>query len=202
MNAPPAKDYFETLFDASEDPWRFRSSWYEARKRALTLAGLPRERYRCGFEPGCANGELSAALAQRCDRLVVSDVAQAAVELARRRLSGFAHVEVLQATVPDQWPAESFDLLVISELGYYLDAEALDAVAAKVRASLSAGGTVLACHWRWPIAGCLFDGDEVHRRLDERLGLRHLTRLSERDLLLDVWSDDGRSVGEQEGLTP
>ncbi|MEO6271408.1 MAG: SAM-dependent methyltransferase, partial [Lautropia sp.] len=105
-------------------------------------------------------------------------------------------------TVPDLWPAETFDLLVISELGYYLDAEALDAMAVKARASLSAGGTVLACHWRWPIAGCPFDGDEVHRRLDERLGLRRLTRLSEPDLLLDVWSDDGRSVGEHEGLTP
>ena len=65
--------HFEALFTSSNDPWGFRTRWYEARKRSLTLACLPHQRYASGFEPGCANGELSAVLAERCDHLLVCD---------------------------------------------------------------------------------------------------------------------------------
>ncbi|NYS43147.1 SAM-dependent methyltransferase, partial [Pseudomonas syringae pv. actinidiae] len=65
-----ADSYFDELFRNNDDPWAFKKRWYERRKRALTLAALPRERYRAIFEPGCANGELSADLAERCDTLV------------------------------------------------------------------------------------------------------------------------------------
>ncbi|EPN67648.1 methyltransferase, partial [Pseudomonas syringae pv. actinidiae ICMP 19101] len=60
-----ADSYFDELFRNNDDPWAFKQRWYERRKRALTLAALPRERYRAIFEPGCANGELSADLAER-----------------------------------------------------------------------------------------------------------------------------------------
>ena len=35
----------EQLHAREEDPWDVRTSWYERRKRALTLAALPHERY-------------------------------------------------------------------------------------------------------------------------------------------------------------
>ena len=68
MSLPP--DYFEQRFRASDDPWSFRTRWYEKRKRELTLASLPRQRYQRVFEPACANGELSAQLAERSDALL------------------------------------------------------------------------------------------------------------------------------------
>ena len=181
------REHFERLFNDSDDPWRFRTSWYEARKRALTLACLPASAYASAYEPGCANGELSAALAARCGRLVVSDFALRAVELARRRLVAFAHVEVRQATLPDQWPQGSFDLIVISEVGYYLDASALDRLVANMRKSLNDEGTVLACHWRRPIDDCPLTGDQVHQHLGEGLGRAHLTEVCEADFRIDVW---------------
>ena len=61
--------YFDGLYKSSDDPWNLREGWYERRKRSLTLALLPRPRYRNAFEPGCANGELTAELATRCDAL-------------------------------------------------------------------------------------------------------------------------------------
>lgn len=194
--------YFDHLFAADQDPWRFKSSWYEARKRALTLACLPEPHYVSAFEPGCANGELSAALSERCSRLLVLDFSAPAVNLARERLAGMPHVEVRQAAVPAQWPVETFDLIVISEVGYYLDLPALDALCAKVRGSLNAGGSVLACHWRWPIQGSALGGDHVHSRLRDRLALNHLSALSERDFLLDVWRDGQGSIAQREGLAP
>ena len=50
-----ADSYFDELFQGNDDPWAFKQRWYERRKRALTLAALPRERYASVFEPGCAN---------------------------------------------------------------------------------------------------------------------------------------------------
>ncbi|WP_300650116.1 class I SAM-dependent methyltransferase [Hydrogenophaga sp.] len=196
----PGSQRFDALFRDSDDPWHFKTRWYEARKRALTLACLPAARYAHGFEPGCANGELSAELAQRCDRLLVSDISQRAVELARARLADVPHATVVQAQLPRDWPDASFDLIVISELGYFLDAQSLDGLADLARASLRPGGTVLACHWRRPIQGCALDGDSVHSRLSLRMNLTVLTELREADITLHVWSDDARSVAQREGF--
>ncbi len=198
MSHTPA--YFDSMFHADSDPWKFRTRWYEVRKRALTLACLPKSHYDAAYEPGCANGELSAALSERCSRLLVSDGSAPAVQLARQRLAGLAHVEVRQAWVPTQWPDEQFDLIVISELAYFLTAGALDAMIGKIKASLSSGGTVLACHWRRRSDDCEFSGDRLHRQLGSGLGLPHLSRLIEPDVRVDVWSADPRSVAQQEGF--
>ncbi len=198
--ASPKAAYFETLFAKTDDPWRFRTLWYEARKRALTLASLPVQRYARGYEPGCANGELSAALAERCDHLLISDGNATAVAAARQRVAALPQVEVRQAWVPDAWPDDHFDLIVISELGYFLEEDALCRLAARTLTSLRPGGTVLACHWRRPIEGCTLVGDAVHRVLERELALPCLSQLVEEDFRIDVWCRDGRSVGTREGL--
>jgi Nodulation protein S (NodS) len=198
MNHTP--DRFDAMFTADDDPWRFRSRWYEARKRALTLACLPQARYANGYEPGCANGELSAALAPRCDRLLVTDGSERAVALARARLAQLPHVAVRRAWLPAEWPDERFDLIVVSELGYFMDAAALDAFTAKAKGSLCAGGTVLACHWRRGSEDCELDGDAVHRRIDAVLALPIVCTMRDDDFRIDVWCDDARSVAQREGF--
>jgi cyclopropane fatty-acyl-phospholipid synthase-like methyltransferase len=197
---PPSVHHFDALFDGNDDPWQFRSRWYEARKRALTLACLPQQRYASGFEPGCANGELSAALAMRCDQLLATDGSARAVALARERTAALPHVHLQQAWVPDDWPDATFDLIVISELGYFLSADALTTLITKTRTCLRRGGTVLACHWRRGSDDCALDGDEVHRRLAKGLALPHLCELVDLDMRIDVWSDNPRSVAQHEGF--
>jgi SAM-dependent methyltransferase len=193
--------YFDALFSATDDPWAYRARWYEARKRALTLAALPQPRYASVYEPGCAIGELSIELAARCDRLLAADGNARAVELAQQRLARCAHARVVQAWLPDDWPAgERFDLIVISEFAYYLAPEQLGRIAALARSALCSGGTVVACHWRAPIDGCTLDGDSVHAVLQARLALPLASTLHEADFNLDVWCDDPRSVAEREGL--
>lgn len=192
--------YFEQLFQDNDDPWAFKKRWYERRKRAITLAALPRERYASGFEPGCANGELSAELATRCDRLLVCDTSQSAVALARQRLAMFSHVQVMHGRLPQQWPDGSFDLIVFSELGYYLDDQDLHQWIDRALDSLSDGGQLLACHWRPAIEGCPLDAERVHAVLAARLQMPRLFSHQEPDFLLDVWSRDGTSVAEKENL--
>lgn len=179
--------YFEALYHDSEDPWGFRHRWYEKRKRELTLAMLPRQHYRHIFEPGCANGELSVMLAPRCERLLSSDASPTAVALARQRLQGMAHAEVVCGQVPADWPAGQFDLIVLSELAYYLDeADTLELIR-RCKASLSDDGALLACHWLHPIFDCPLDGRQVHRLLDSHLGMQRLIRHEDGDFLLEFW---------------
>ena len=195
-----ARPLFDRLFDASEDPWGFRTRWYEARKRAITLAALPAVQYHAAYEPGCANGELAAALASRCTQLRVSDGSQAAVQLSQTRLAEFAHVQVAQEWLPEDWPHQTFDLIVLSELGFYLNEAAVVGIATCVKQSLGDAGTVLACHWRHPVAGFELHGDAVHAILQRQLDLPRLVHHEERDFVLDIWSPDARSVAQREGF--
>ncbi|GAB2916876.1 SAM-dependent methyltransferase [Paraburkholderia jirisanensis] len=197
---PLSAAYFDDMYRVGDDPWGYRHRWYERRKQQLTLAVLPRERYRHGFEPACANGELAALLAARCDTLLASDLSGKAVRAARRRCAGLPNVSVEQRVMPHQWPLASFDLIVIGELAYYLDAGETDALARRVCASLAADGTLLACHWRHAFAESLQSAVDAHAAFDRCTSLVKLVHHEERDLLLDVWSKDGRSVAEHEGL--
>ena len=116
-----APAYFERLYRVDPDPWAFDTSPYEAAKYAATLDALPRGRYAHAFEIGCANGALTARLAGRCDRVLAVDVAEAALARARERTAALRGVEVRRLAVPAEWPGDGpFDLVVVSEVGYYL----------------------------------------------------------------------------------
>lgn len=191
---------FASLFATSEDPWHYRTSWYEARKRAMTLACLTRQHYGRAFEPACANGVLSAALAPHCGSLVISDVSERAVELARQAVARYPNVEARCQRVPGEWPEGRFDLVVLSEFVYYLEPEELERLAARVRECLADDGTVLACHWRHSLEGYELDADVTHDRLHRLLDLTRATQVLDADFRMDVWSRDRRSIAAREGL--
>lgn len=155
----------DDLHAEHEDPWGVDRRWYEERKRALVLACLPGRTYARALEVGCSTGALSAALAERCEHLLATDASPHAVAAARRRLGGLAHVEVREATVPDDWPdvpGGALDLVVLSEVAYFLSPAALDALVERVRDSLAPDGVVLLCHWRHPVRGWVLDGPDTH----------------------------------------
>ena len=194
------REYFDAMYARSADPWGFTDRWYEARKRAVTLAALPEERYGSVLEIGCSIGVLTEQLAARSDALLAVDVSEAAVASARERLAGDPHVRIEQADAAGGLPEGRYDLVVLSEVGYYFEPDALVALIGRVRAALADGGTVLACHWRHPVHDYVQGGDGVHAALAEHLGLHRLVRHEERDFVLEVFSDDERSVAARTGL--
>ncbi len=152
-----APDYFETLYAADPDPWRFATSGYERAKYAATLAGLPHPRYSQALEVGCSIGVLTAELAARCDRLVAIDAAAAPLREARRRCASLPQVEFHQMAVPRDWPPGGFDLILLSEVVYYLNMPDLRRLASHAEASLRPGGHLLLVHWTgetdYPLSG-------------------------------------------------
>ncbi|MGE8120478.1 class I SAM-dependent methyltransferase [Pseudomonas fulva] len=181
--------YFADLYAANEDPWAFRTRWYEKRKRDLVMASLPRQCYERVFEPACANGELSVLLAERCAELVCQDLDPKAVGLATDRLADIRQARVERARLPADWPGGRFDLIVLSEVGYYLDPTDWLQVIEQSVASLSYDGGLLACHWKHPIAGCPQDGREVHRMLSKHLPLYPVFCHDEADFIMAYWSN-------------
>ena len=195
-------DYFDHLYAGSADPWRIGTGWYEERKRALVMAALPRQHYRLAFEPGCGNGVLTGLLATRCDRVLAWDGAEAAVANSRRRLIDFDNVEVHQARVPGWWPADSADLIVISELGYYLTHIDLDRLIDHACASLEDGGTLVAVHWRREAPDYPLGGDDVHAHFFGRPNLTRLGGYADDDFRIDVFvgGSEAASVAEEVGV--
>ena len=152
------QEYFDKLYQQSDDPWGFEDRFYERRKRELLLAILPRTRFARGFEPGCSTGALSAGLAGRCDELTAWDVSWRALEQADSRSLGNVSFEL--KAFPEQRPEGLFDLVVISEMGYYVGD--LGELVRAVDEVLTEDGVLVACHWRHPAPGYPQTAEAVH----------------------------------------
>ena len=159
---PPA--YFEEVYRANTDPWGFETSPYEHAKYADTVAALPRADYESAFEVGCSLGVLTQLLAARCRHLLAVDVAEAPLQRARQRCANLSQVEFRQMTLPADFPTGlTFDLIVLSEVGYYWGATDLAQVADQLLAALRTGGHLLLVHWTPPVHDYPLTGDEVHQ---------------------------------------
>ncbi|ASD20917.1 hypothetical protein B7495_01345 [Cryobacterium sp. LW097] len=194
--------FFDEFYAGSADPWGFETRWYEARKRAVTLAALPLPRYGAALELGCSIGVLSRDLAERCDTLLATDINEQALTMARERLAGLPGVTVERRALPTEWPAGTFDLVVLSEIGYYCSPADLAVLLERCRRSLTPNGALVACHWRHPVGEYPLGGDEVHAALAALPGLDRTVQHVERDFVLEVYEPSpAPSVAQREGLT-
>jgi len=149
--------YFDKLYAGDADPWQFETSAYEAAKYDATLNALPVDHYVSAIEIGCSIGVLTARLAPRSDELLALDVNETALERARQRCREMPHVRFEKGQIPQDWPDGRFDLIMLSEVLYYLDKDDLDRLANRVCLSLVPGGTVEMVHWLgetdYPLSG-------------------------------------------------
>lgn len=194
--AASSAEYFDELYRVADDPWGLADRFYEQRKRQLQLAVLPYQRFRRAFEPGCGTGLLTERLVDRCDSVVAWDLTERAVEQTRNRLGAAKGLTLQRGQIPTDWPTGTFDLIVLSEVGYYcVD---LDHLVARVHETLAEDGVLLACHWRHPAPDHPHTAAAVHQALAQ--GLRVVASHAEEDFLLHVWSRSGRSVASLEGI--
>ncbi len=165
-STPP--EHFETLYRADPDPWGFATSTYERAKYARTIRALGGRRYGRALELGCSIGVMTQALSALCDELVACDAAPTAVAAARERVAGRSGVEVVEAVLPDDLPNGPWDLVVASEVLYYLDEEGLDTLLQRLEDDLRPGGVFLAVHWTRATRTHPQQGDQVHEALLQR----------------------------------
>lgn len=183
--------YFDDVYQANTDPWQFASSPYEREKYAATLAALPRPHYERAFEIGGSIGILTAQLATRCGYLLSVDVSQAALAQARQRCAALPQIEIKQMQVPDEFPAGQFDLILVSEVGYYWSPPDLARAADLMVAALPPGGQLLLVHWTPVVPDYPQTGDEVHEFFLQKAQsggpLRHLSGTRHNKYRLDLF---------------
>jgi predicted TPR repeat methyltransferase len=184
--------YFEAIYAAHPDPWSFAASDYEAAKYTATLAALPQQHYQHAFEIGCSIGVLTQRLAERCDHLLAVDVAQQALQNARERCSALPQVQFECMQVPYELPQQSFDLIVLSEVGYYLSLADLTLLKSALCARLKRGADLILVHWTPYVEDYPLTGDQVHELfLQPVADLNHLGGSRADTYRIDCWRRTG-----------
>ena len=186
---------FDRMYDDGDDPWAFDGSFYEERRRALVLALLGCRRYGRALEIGCADGRLTESLLERCEQVVALDTSHRAVTAAQARAP---RAVVVQGMAPADLPGGPFDLVLLSEVGYFLTPLELVATLRRCAASLAPGGELVLCHWQHPTEQVPLDGALVHEQAATALDLDRRATYLDEDVRIEVWGDGG-SLAQREG---
>lgn len=176
---PPS--YFEEMYAANIDPWEFETSEYEAKKYAATIAALPKEHYRSAFEIGGSIGVLTEKLSDRAQSLLSIDVSKTAQARAKERCKHLNHVEFDILQIPRDYPNRTFDLTVVSEVGYYWSAADLPIAQQQIASHLEPGGHLLLVHWTPYVAEYPLTGDQVHEAFLAQTGTLWQPLVSQRE---------------------
>ncbi len=159
---------FEAAY-ANGDPWASADPAYkyQRRKYETLLALLPDRRFAAALDLGCGVGQMSRMLGARADTVLGVDVAQGAVEFARRGAVDLPAVTFEQGDVTDLSPTLDgrFDLVVLADTLYYLspmDDALLKRLALRVQRLLIHGGVCL-------LANHFFSGADRDSRLSRRI---------------------------------
>jgi SAM-dependent methyltransferase len=171
MTAVP-QSHLQEIYGQGDDPWGFRTSAYEQEKFAATVEALVKPRYRSALEIGCGNGELARHIALRCDRYIGIDAVGTALEAARRAVPNGHFV---QAYLPCPLPDGAHDLVILSEILYFLDAPGLVALAQQI-AERWQEAEVLSVNWLGP-SGNPLEGLEALDVFASAMGPRFQSRI-------------------------
>ncbi len=177
---------FETLYRTELDPWGYESSEYEREKYAATLAACGPGPFARALELGSSIGVFSDLLAPRCRSLITLDGAPSAVAAARKRLAAHPQTQALLGAIPGSIPDMAFDLVVASEILYYLAPPALQATLATLRERMAPTARLVAVHWRPAGPERPFDAASVHDRLRRQSWLTPSDSRRTGKYLLDV----------------
>jgi cyclopropane fatty-acyl-phospholipid synthase-like methyltransferase len=140
--------HFKRLYESNPDPWNFSTSPYEQAKYRHAVQTLGRRRFAAGLEIGCSIGILTRMLASRCDTLLGVDIVEHPLDAARWRCADQPRVRFERMQVPQEWPNGRFDLVVFSEVLYFLSPTDIDRCARRLTATLWPNATVLLVNWR------------------------------------------------------
>lgn len=186
MSTPAMRPWdFEPRYAADPDPWNYRGSRYERDKYRATLAACGPGPFTRALELGGSIGVFSDLLAPRCRALVTVDASATAVRDARAALTTHPHADARVGVLPADLPAGPFDLVVASEILYYLSPAELHDLLDRLRGALAPGGAVVAVHWRPRTPERALDADDVHDALAARGWLESTLRIQSADYLLE-----------------
>lgn len=121
--------HLQKLYAHTPDPWNFVTSTYEQEKFRATKKALSRDHYAAAFELGCGNGELARHLAPACTAYTGLDAVDKALEACREKLPS---ADFIKGYYPCPLAPGPFDLIVLSEILYFLGRAELIRLASEI----------------------------------------------------------------------
>lgn len=186
------EDYFKHVYEANEDPWNFETSAYEAAKYAATLAALPRDRYQNALEIGCSIGVLTEMLGKRCSSLLATDVSEKALQKAIDRCQNNSNITFQKMSFPDEIPSDKYDLIMVSEVAYYLSPEKWKNGMDSLYEIMVDEANLVLVHWLPEVHDYPQTGDEVHDSFANHMKNKMTNVFSSKaeNYRIDVWEKD------------
>jgi cyclopropane fatty-acyl-phospholipid synthase-like methyltransferase len=183
-------EYFKGVYDASEDPWNFETSEYEAKKYAATIAALPKKQYENVLEIGCSIGVLTQLLAQKSTHLLATDVSQKALDIAAKRCKKLSNISFKKMNFAKELPDDQYDLIMISEVAYYLSPSDWESAVGNLYERLLPDGNIVLVHWLPEVHDYPQTGDEVHENFEKLMHSKMTNVFSDRaeSYRIDVWA--------------
>ena len=145
---PVTESRYAKCFAARTDPWGYEITPFTLEKFQATIELLDDARrdacFQRAWEIGCAEGAMTARLAQICERLSAVDFIPLALERARVRCQKFANVSFSKWDLESDKAPGPFDLIVITDvLGSLGGRRDIRRARDKVVSALAPGGYLL-----------------------------------------------------------
>jgi peptidoglycan/xylan/chitin deacetylase (PgdA/CDA1 family)/SAM-dependent methyltransferase len=179
VDAANRQGHFEALFE-TEDPWNY-GSLYEQQKYQRQLDILPEGPIGKALELACAEGHFTVQLAPRVEHLLATDIAAKALARTRKRCAPHRNIDYQLLDFSAEPLPGGMDVILCSEVLYYLSSEAeLRRIALKIAAALQPGGCLVTAHayllkdnlsrtgFDWDI---VYGAEVIHRVFTETPGL-------------------------------
>jgi cyclopropane fatty-acyl-phospholipid synthase-like methyltransferase len=183
-----APSFFDAKYSEVADPWNFEQDAYELARYEAIYQAIAGERYRYALEAGCSIGVLTLRLANLCDKVLAIDFSQVAVDTAACRCDAQPCIEVRCQAIEAVESFEPFDLVIVSEIGYYFSESAWRTLSHRFISEMKRGAKVLACHWLGASEDHEMGGDRVHEILEESSDLASEQCVRGSDFRLQVWT--------------
>jgi cyclopropane fatty-acyl-phospholipid synthase-like methyltransferase len=159
-------------FDEGGDPFGFDTNPNEQVKFQRTLEVCGEGNLGRVLEIGCAVGSFTELTAPRATEVLAIDVSEAAIRQAEERMRGYPHVHLQARTLPADFPEGPFDLIIASDVLYYLTMDDLKSCLSLIEQRLAPGGALVAVHYI-PRVGTLLNGNELHDYLAGHTTMSH-----------------------------
>jgi SAM-dependent methyltransferase len=196
---PIKPEGFEQLFRNNIDPWSYTTSGFEAFKRAVLLRACGCRTYGRGLELGCAIGVTTRRLAPRCLRLLAIDSSPTALAEAVRRNAGTSGLTFRKCLLPSEMPRGPFDLIVVSEIAYYLSGRMLDDLLKRLFDEAAPGARLVFLHHLTRFADAAVLPHLAQARIVSRLSRWAQPAFHQRHARFDVVAFTKKRIGKPRG---
>jgi len=136
---------FERLYLEKSDPWELRSSAYERQKYKRTLDRILEHRRgsESVLEVGCSVGIFTRQLAENFQQVVAIDFSDEAIARAAEYCGEESKIRFIRSNLQSLTLNAGFDVIVCSEILYYINRRHAAAVCRQLKRLLAPNGVIV-----------------------------------------------------------